>query len=365
MHQKTFRVSSLRRSLVSWLRYLKRRYVMIPIYQTSDNHNVTFWRHRRISSSFINWLKRLKSKRYQRLRAKRYYHNFILNKLKEAMGNFKKLCTTNKRYKRYIVKSHYLYESRRFNQGLSKLSKDLINRLRNSEIILRAILFWKLWREDNYMERWKALVAHRRFIRASKLIPEVTSNVKNGSVENIIKDGIALWQEKIMFIDKSERTFHRLKAVNQANVKENEDGNKQKATEALLPMTTSSLPNTVEPSSFEYTPSNSLVKVPPRTLPDALSLPIPLHSQKLSIPFNLTPMTDYNKLLFDTSIAHSDSHRNSVLKQEQSRLETELKRKQRLNLAKDIIKFVSEFKDIGLNLGGLSRHYDNKAEAET
>jgi hypothetical protein len=281
------------------------------------------------------------------------------------MGNFKKLCTTNKRYKRYIVKSHYLYESRRFNQGLSKLSKDLINRLRNSEIILRAILFWKLWREDNYMERWKALVAHRRFIRASKLIPEVTSNVKNGSVENIIKDGIALWQEKIMFIDKSERTFHRLKAVNQANVKENEDGNKQKATEALLPMTTSSLPNTVEPSSFEYTPSNSLVKVPPRTLPDALSLPIPLHSQKLSIPFNLTPMTDYNKLLFDTSIAHSDSHRNSVLKQEQSRLETELKRKQRLNLAKDIIKFVSEFKDIGLNLGGLSRHYDNKAEAET
>jgi hypothetical protein len=349
IQQKAYRTSSLRRALVCWLRYLKRRFVMIPIYETSDNHKTTFWRHRILAGSFTNWQRRLKSKRYQRLRAKRFYHNFKLKQLKEAMKKFQELCTRNKKYKRHIVKSLYLYESRRCRIGLSKMSNDLIKRQRNQEILLKSILFWKLWREDNHIERWKALVAHRRFTRTAKLIPEVSSNINKDAVENIMKDGIATWQEKIMFIDKSERKFHKLKAYN--DNQENETNKHHDVPPPILKTTATTSVIGSSSTNFELTTFNSLVKVPPRTLPDALSLPIPLHAQKLSVPFNITPSTDFNKLLYDSSITFSDEHKNSVLQYQQNQLETELKRKQRLNLAKDIIKFVSEFKDIGLGLG--------------
>jgi hypothetical protein len=101
-----------------------------------------------------------------------------------------------------------------------------------------------------------------------------------------------------------------------------------------------------------------MVKVAPRALPDALSLPITLHSQKLSIPLNITPISDINKFLYDTNIKHNDISRDRVLNEQQQQLE----RRKRIEIAKDIIQFVSQFagnNKIGINLGELASHIKN------
>jgi len=359
IQHKKHRASSLRRALVCWLRFLKRRYMLISINDTSNNHRITYWRHKRIAMLFTIWLKRLKSKRYQRLRAKRFYHNYNLKGLKEAMRTFKHLCSKNKDYKRFITKALYLYESTRYSYSLSNMLNVMMKRRKNEEIIVKAILFWKLWRQDNYIQRFKDLVAHRRNLRRSKLLPEVASSVKEGAVESIIKDGVALWQANILFVDKSERSFKKLNNVFHSE-KENKDLNRSHVVYTTpISLISSSIPSIPSIPSIQSIPgieysNNSMVKVAPRTLPEALSLPIPLHSQQqLSIPLNITPLGDCNKFLYDSNIKHSDVSRDRVLLEQQQQLE----RKKRIEIAKDIIQFVSQFagnNKFGINLGELT-----------
>ena len=379
-----------RLALLKWLRLLKKRWLQRPLQSKAEKHKLTKWRFKRIGDIMDTW---------NHVTGHLLYHKFSIKRgetrrscvlLQNHLDFWHIFMSFQRRNARGRVISRFHNEMTSLKKGLRALQL-FANDCRESSNPrnLKCVLFWKVWRGSVVLKRWSTFVLLRRLQRDRKISKmteayrkELTAvkegpcddadaealdkqkKNKNKEIEGIVEDGKGYYKGSVLTNPLSKltkRVYAPLPILFSSDSSIRDDASHSRShshSQSAGPTTTSTTtcsstsqcPPPFDLSALDrtLTPISSLVKAKPRTIiPDFVSLPQPLRGSTV-LPSYWAANETHNSNHFNfpalpSSVAENKTQKEPLIADTSDGFSIKSRNKN-IALAREIIEFVSEFR---------------------
>jgi len=152
-----------RRCLLNWVRRLKARLLAGLSLQRAQAHAVFSWSFRRCSAMLSRWVQlRFRRRVIESRRLALAKWGFARKRLAATMQALASHCTLQRARASVLLLGEFHESQRRSRAALTALSTRGLASHEQMRLLVSATAFWKLWRCDAGLLRWRSLVQRRR-----------------------------------------------------------------------------------------------------------------------------------------------------------------------------------------------------------